>query len=94
MEWRCFRFRLGDISLRIGICYLGNISLVRPYFLDFGFRIVHMLLMSWAGEQARKNLVLSLGRDIVEETTRAVTKLRYHRVERRDVRLPNVLWNT
>ena len=26
--------------------YLGNISLVRPYFLDFGVRIVHMLLMS------------------------------------------------
>ncbi|KAH8585875.1 hypothetical protein B0O99DRAFT_646021, partial [Bisporella sp. PMI_857] len=32
--------------------YLGNISLVRPYFLDIGVRIVHMLLMSWAGEQA------------------------------------------
>jgi hypothetical protein len=26
--------------------YLGNISLVRPYFLDFGVKIVHMLLMS------------------------------------------------
>jgi hypothetical protein len=26
--------------------YLGNISLVHPYFLDFGVRIVHMLLMS------------------------------------------------
>jgi hypothetical protein len=35
--------------------YLGNISLVCPYFLDFGFRIVHMLLMSWAGEQASED---------------------------------------
>jgi hypothetical protein len=26
--------------------YLGNISLVKPYFLDFRIRIVHMLLMS------------------------------------------------
>ncbi|KAG9247662.1 hypothetical protein BJ878DRAFT_532435 [Calycina marina] len=26
--------------------YLGNISLVRPFFLDVGVRIVHMLLMS------------------------------------------------
>ncbi|KAH8591188.1 hypothetical protein B0O99DRAFT_632694 [Bisporella sp. PMI_857] len=33
--------------------YLGNISLVHPYFLDIGVRVVHMLLMSWAGEQAR-----------------------------------------
>jgi serine/threonine protein kinase len=85
---------LDEVQGELIPAYLGNISLVRPYFLDFGVRIVHMLLMSWAGEQARKNLVLSLGRDIVEETTRAVTKLRYHGVEHRDVRLPNVLWNT
>ena len=73
--------------------YLGNISLVYPYFLDFGVRIVHMLLMSWAGEQAREDLVSSLGRDIDEETASAVTKLRDHGVEHCDVRPPNVLWN-
>jgi signal recognition particle subunit SEC65 len=73
--------------------YLGNISLVCPYFLDLGVRIVHMLLMSWAGEQARKDLVSSSGRDMDEETARAVKNLRYHGVEHRDVRPPNVLWN-
>ena len=73
--------------------YLGNVSLVRPYFLDFGVRIVHILLMSWAGEQAREDFISSLGRDIIEETTRAVTKLRYHGVDHCDVRPPNVLWN-
>lgn len=73
--------------------YLGNISLVRPYFLDFRVRIVHMLLISWAGEQARKDLVSNLGHNMVEETTRAVTKLRNHGVEHGDVRPPNVLWN-
>ncbi|KAH8590409.1 hypothetical protein B0O99DRAFT_634808 [Bisporella sp. PMI_857] len=32
--------------------YFRNIFLVRPYFLDVGVRIVHMLLMSW-GSHAR-----------------------------------------
>ena len=61
--------------------YLGNISLTCPYFLDVGVRIVHMLLMSWAGEQAQKDLMSSIGRDINEKTTHAVTKLRCHGVE-------------
>jgi len=74
--------------------YLGNISLVRPYFLDFGVRIVYMLLMSWAGEQARKDLMLAMGRDLVVETSEAVTKMLGCGVEHRDVQPPNVLWNT
>ncbi len=73
--------------------YLGNISLIRPYFLDLGVRIVHMLLMSWAGEQARNDLMLSMGRDLAAETSRAVTKMLSCGVEHRDVRLQNVLWN-
>jgi hypothetical protein len=73
--------------------YLGNISLACPYFLDHRVRIVHMLLMSWAGEQAQKDLMSSIGRDINEETTSAVTKLRCHGVEHCDVRPSNVLWN-
>jgi hypothetical protein len=73
--------------------YLGNISLVRPYFLDFGVRIVHMLLMSWAGEQARKDLMLAIERDLAAETSRAVTKMLDCGVEHRDVRPPNLLWN-
>jgi hypothetical protein len=74
--------------------YLGNISLVHPYFLDFGVRIVHMLLMSWAGEQARKDLMFAVGRDLAIETSRAVTKMLGCGVEHRDVRSPNVLWNS
>jgi hypothetical protein len=73
--------------------YLGNISLVRPYFLDVGVRIVHMLLMSWAGEQARKDLLLAIGRDLAVETSGAVTKMLSCGVEHCDVRPPNVLWN-
>ncbi|KAH8799418.1 hypothetical protein F5884DRAFT_758446 [Xylogone sp. PMI_703] len=73
--------------------YLGNISLIRPYFLDVGVRIIHMLLMSWAGEQAREDLMLAMGRDLAVETSGAVTKMLSCGVEHRDVRPPNVLWN-
>lgn len=74
--------------------YLGNISLVNPFFLDVGVRIVHMLLMSWAGEQARKDLMQAMGRDLIVEMSRTVTKLLDCRVEHGDVRPPNVLWNS
>ena len=67
--------------------YLGNISLIYPYFLDFGVRIVYMLLMSWAGEQARKDLMLAVGRDLAAETSAAVTKILDCGVEHRDVEL-------
>lgn len=73
--------------------YLGNISLTYPYFLDVEVKIVHMLLMSWAGEQSQKVLMTSIGRDIMVETTAAVEMLRCHGVEHHDVRPPNVLWN-
>ena len=73
--------------------YLGNVSLVRPYFLDFGVRIVHMLLMSWVGEQARKGFMSAVGRDLATETNRAATRMLAWGVEHRDIRPPNVLWN-
>jgi hypothetical protein len=37
--------------------YVGNLSLACPYYLDVGVRIVHMLLMSYAGEQAQKDSI-------------------------------------
>ena len=85
---------LSEIQGKLIPVYLGNISLVRPYFLDVGVRIVRMLLMSWAGEQARKDLMLAMGRDLAVETTGAVTKMLDCGVEHRDVRPSNVLWNT
>ena len=52
-----------------------------------------MLLMSWAGQQARKHLMLKKGPDLAAETSGAVTKMLGCGVEHRDVRPPNVLWN-
>ncbi len=55
---------------------------------------MHLLLMSWAGEQAQKDLILSVRQNMDEEMAYAATKLRYHGVEHCDVRPPNVLWNS
>jgi aminoglycoside/choline kinase family phosphotransferase len=52
-----------------------------------------MLLMSWAGEQARKDLMLAMRRDLNAETNGAVRKMLSCGVEHRDIRPPNVLWN-
>ncbi len=73
--------------------YLGNISLTKPYFFDFGVRIVHMLLMSWAGEQAQECSMSSISRDMNEEINQAVTKMLECGVKHGDIRPPNVLWN-
>jgi hypothetical protein len=61
---------LNELQGELVPVYLGNISLARPYFLHFRVRIVHMLLILWAGEQAQKDLMSSIGRNINEETTR------------------------
>jgi hypothetical protein len=37
---------LDKVQGELILVYLGNISLVHPYFLDVGVRIVYMLLMS------------------------------------------------
>ena len=65
--------------------YLGNISLIRAYFLDFKVRIVHMLLMSWGGEHVEDG---STGWEIDAETRK---KLLHYGVEHHDVRPLNVL---
>jgi hypothetical protein len=41
LVYRC----LDEVQGELILVYLGNISFVRPYFLDVRVRIVHMLLM-------------------------------------------------
>jgi hypothetical protein len=53
-----------------------------------------MLLMSWAGGQASKDLMQAMGLDLAVETSGAVTQMLDYGVEYRDVRPPNVLWNS
>jgi hypothetical protein len=71
--------------------YLGNISLVRPYFLNIGVRIIYILFILWAGKQVYKDLILAIGRDLAVETSRAVIKILDYGIEYRNIRPPNVL---
>ena len=84
---------LDEVQGELILVYFGNISLICPFFLDVGVKIVHMLLMPWAGEQARKDLILAIGRDLAAETSGAVTKILDCGVRHRDIRPQNVLWN-
>lgn len=91
-EGRVYR-HLSGIQGDLIPVYLGNISLAYPYFLDFGVRIKHMLLMSWAGERVQEDLMSSLGRDVQVEINQAVTTLRSFGVEHGDAMSRNVLWD-
>jgi hypothetical protein len=68
--------------------YLGNIDLVLPYYLDLGVRIVHMLLMSWAGDMVDETIVPN--RD--KEANRTL-EVWCEGVIHNDVRDANMLWN-
>jgi len=68
--------------------YLGNIDLIRSY-VDVGVELVHMLLMSWGGEVAKKADVP----DWDKELGRSVREVSDEGVEHNDVREANILWN-
>ncbi|ESZ91843.1 kinase domain-containing protein [Sclerotinia borealis F-4128] len=73
--------------------YLGNLSLSNPYFLDVGMRIVHMMLMSWAGEIAEHDLISSMGKKLHEETKRAFAEIQKLGIVHGDIREQNTLWS-
>ncbi|KAI0860681.1 hypothetical protein F4860DRAFT_193211 [Xylaria cubensis] len=70
--------------------YLGIVNLAEPwgYSLPGGYQVLHMLLMSWAGEMAS---VSTPG--YAEELDELEGKLWNEGVSHEDVRRPNVLWN-
>ena len=69
----------------VPVC-LGNINLVRRYYLDVGVRISHMLLMSWGGEMVTENIHS-------DEIRRTVREVRSKGIEQGDTRAANILWN-
>ena len=74
--------------------YLGNINLAKRYFLAPGVEIIHMLLMSWGGEQARKDLMLGCGQHLEIEKSRANEELVRYGINHGDLRAPNMLWSS
>ena len=80
--------RLERLQGEVVPVYLGNIDLIKTYYLP-GVHIVHMLLMSWAGEKAAGAGVPDLAGE-VRQTSRAV---RSEGVVHGDERDDNMLWN-
>jgi hypothetical protein len=78
----------------VPVC-LGNIDLVEMYYLDLDVEIVHMLLMSWAGEVATEAAVAGMGvvADLGAEVQRTAAEVRGQGVVHGDDRAPNRLWN-
>ena len=81
--------RLEAIQGEVVPVHLGNINLVRKYDLDLGVRIVHMLLMSWAGEVISDAEMANSKEEVVQ----LVDALRAQGVDHKDVRVPNIVWN-
>jgi hypothetical protein len=75
----------------VPVC-LGNIDLELPYHLDLSVRIVHMLLMSWAGESPGEDIT-SYDPHLQDELRQAVSKLEQGGVIHGDVREANILRN-
>jgi hypothetical protein len=79
-------------GLAVPLC-LGNMDLQRTYYLDVGVRIVHMLYMSWGGENMYERAP-SIPPALLElEKQRSMSEVRRLGVVHRDLRLANMLWN-
>jgi hypothetical protein len=93
-EGRVYR-RLERIQGKAVPVCLGNIDLVKMYYLDLDVEIVHMLLMSWAGEVATEAAVTGMGvvADLGAEVRRTAAEVRGQGVVHGDDRAPNRLWN-
>ncbi|KAI9820903.1 MAG: hypothetical protein M1826_000817 [Phylliscum demangeonii] len=73
--------------------YLGNIDLESPYFLCKGVLIIHMLLMSWAGEEVNRDPHRKRIRHLEIEIARTTKEVLQAGVQQGDLRRANMLWN-
>ncbi|RYC53877.1 hypothetical protein CHU98_g12333 [Xylaria longipes] len=89
--------RLAELQGEVVPVFLGSLNLTMPYDLTArhavrfaGTKIVHMLLMSWAGEVLTKVGGLD---NLAIETARSLGRVRGQGVVYNDVRELNLLWN-
>ena len=85
--------RLAKLQGAVVPVYLGNIDLAESYNLDFGVEILHILLMSWAGELADNDESVKGWQGLQREIRRTVAEVRRAGVDQSDERPPNMLWN-
>ncbi|KAK4075218.1 hypothetical protein Purlil1_12729 [Purpureocillium lilacinum] len=70
--------------------HLGKVQMARGHVLPGGARVVHMMLMSWGGEEA-SDVSAS---DLTAEVRRSSQEVWAEGVDHGDERDPNLLWNT
>ena len=93
-EAEVYRHLVALQAVHIPVC-LGSIDLDSPIYYATGVRIMHLMLMSWAGK-CLDDSKTAPGIDRQTWTTdlvRAVNAIHAAGVLHRDVRMPNVLWN-
>ena len=78
----------------IPIC-LGSIDLIKPFYYDTGVRIMHFLLLSWAGKSLDDSKTApGIDRQTwAMDLVRAVNAIHGAGVLHQDIRMPNLLWN-
>jgi len=87
--------RLTDIQ---GICVpvcIGSLDLAHPYYYDIGVLIVHMMILSWAGESLDDSKILKCGdRKVLEAMVmHSIEDIHQAGVLHTDTRAANMLWN-
>lgn len=73
------------------LVYLGSVNLASAFYLTTRTAIVHLMLLSWAGEEAWR-CKIELER-LWLETIRTHHEVTALGVQQGDLRPPNVLWN-
>ncbi|MCJ1407398.1 hypothetical protein MMC19_001469 [Ptychographa xylographoides] len=75
--------------------YLGSIDLDSPYYYGAGIRIVHLMLLSWAGEGLDETKILTDTdkQRWTSDLVLAVKAIHGVGVLHQDIRMPNLLWN-
>ncbi|ESZ92180.1 kinase domain-containing protein [Sclerotinia borealis F-4128] len=78
----------------IPICF-GSINLIHPYHYDIGVQIVHMMILSWAGERWDKcKVVKEMSQECVNTMVmQTIQQIHHAGILHRDLRAPNVFWN-
>ena len=81
-------------AIHIPIC-LGSVDLNEPFYYDTGVRIMHFLLLSWAGERLdeSKRAPSTDRQTWTSDLVRAVSAIHQAGVLHHDIRMPNLLWN-
>ena len=77
----------------VPVC-LGIIDLANPYYYDMGVRIIHMMFLSWAGDNLCDGG--ACGKDkpgLADKVARSVKAIHHAGVLHQDVRAPNICWS-